>query len=347
MMKKAKVLWLLTLAVLGPHLAWGQAKVGTAGAQFLELGVSARAAAMGDAFVSLANDATALYYNPAGLTQLSGKQAVFSGVQLPADMQLGFVGFVLPVAKLGGQMGVSVYGLNSGDIEETDYGHPSGTGRTFGVFDLAVALSYARSLTDHFSMGVTAKFIQESFNGVGFRITPSGGQESIDEHSRGWAADVGTLYDTGFRGFRIAMSITNFGPDLKLSSNEFPGEAFKRQAYALPINFKFGTAINVVELPNNRVTLALEGSHPSDNLEKFQGGVEYAWHDILALRAGARARSNVTSEQKSIDAFDRLTFTFGGGVQVPLGQYRLQADYAFQDFGVLDNIHRLSVILSF
>jgi hypothetical protein len=67
---RVRILWMPLLLLL-PGLLYGQAKVGTAGAQFLELGVSARAVAMGEAFVAVANDATAVYYNPAGLTQCS------------------------------------------------------------------------------------------------------------------------------------------------------------------------------------------------------------------------------------------------------------------------------------
>lgn len=340
---KRITLWLMVLFLFSGsgQLAWGQAKVGTAGVQFLEVGVSARAVAMGDAFIGVADDATALYYNPAGLTQLVGRQAALSYIALPADIQYSFAGVVLPLQRFGGMIGFAGYGLDAGDIPETDYGHPTGTTRTFGVFNGAFGATYARSLTDHFSVGFTVKFITEGYQ---------------EERSLGWGADVGTIYDTGFRNFKIAMVISNFGPDLKLSSNEFPEGKSLRRPYPLPINFKFGAAITAIESGKNRVVVAAEGSHPSDNVEKYQAGVEYNLNDLLMLRGGVRARSNyktgvvgIPGQQgitgSSPDDFGNFTFTVGGGVQVPVGNWKVRADYAFQDYGYLDQVHRVTLNL--
>ena len=70
------VLGLFAAALLVPGLAWSQAKVGTTGYQFLEIGASSRAVGMGDAFVALVDDASAVYYNPAGLTGLDGPEVI-------------------------------------------------------------------------------------------------------------------------------------------------------------------------------------------------------------------------------------------------------------------------------
>lgn len=296
-----------------PSMTAAQAKVGTTGAQFLELGVSARAMGMAEAFTAVANDISAVYYNPAGLTSLLGKEVMTTYISLPADVNYGFIGMGVPLEAVGGVVGVGIYGLSSGKMIERTYqqGTYEGTGREFTAQDMAISLGYGRYLTDRFSIGLNVKYVGEYFH---------------DYTANGWSADVGTNYDTGFRGFKIAMVITNFGPDLK----------FIDKAYPLPINFRFGASINVIENQNHLMTIAAEGSHPSDNLEKYNAGLEYTFNDRFILRAGSRFN------------YDEDGLTFGGGVRLPFGEEKeLRVDYAFQDYGILTEVHRFSMSISF
>lgn len=305
---------LLCIAVVGiPQSSYGQAKVGTTGAQFLELEVSARAMGMGGAFTAVADDISAVYYNPAGLTAIFGREVAFTYVSLPAQIGYGFGAIGFPLESIGGYLGISTYALTSGElIERTiERGDIGGTGRIFAYNDFAIGVSYGRYLTDRFSVGFTVKFIRESTH---------------DVSTNGWAADVGTSYDTGYRGFKLGMVITNFGPDLK----------FIKNAYPLPINFRFGGAINVIEGADHLLTFAAEGSHPSDNLEKFNGGLEYVYLERFALRGGGRVN------------YDLDGFTAGAGLKLPFGEEReIRFDYAFQEFGILTEIHRFTMILAF
>jgi len=298
-------------------LVFGQAKVGTTGAQFLELGVSARAMAMGEAFTSVVDDISAVYYNPAALTTLFGREATFTYISLPADVGYGFGAIGFPLESIGGVIGIGAYGLTSGDIIETTYEQGvvspalAGTGRTFAWNNFALGLSYGRYLTDRFSIGFSVKYV---------------GEFAHNYSSNGWAADVGTIYDTGFRGFKIGMAITNFGPDMRFVNVNYP----------LPINFKFGASINVIEQVDHYVTLAAEGWHPSDNLEKYNVGLEYVFKDRFALRGGGRFNYDVDG------------FTAGGGVRLPFNEEQeIRVDYAFQDFGILTQVHRFSLTFAF
>jgi len=303
-----------------PQHVEAQAKVGTTGAQFLELGVSARAMGMAEAFVATADDISAIYYNPAGLTALLGKEFMFTRVDMPADISYNFLGIGMPLESVGGVLGLGIYSLNSGEMIVRTYGngvdgYPNesvqGTGQTFNWTDMAVSVAYGRYLTDRFSLGFSVKYIREEVH----ELTASG-----------WAADVGTNYDTGYRGFKLAMAITNFGPDMTFIDKPSP----------LPINFRFGGSFNVVEGVDHLITLAAEGTHPSDNLEKYNAGVEYIFKERFSLRAGSRFN------------YDSDGVTAGGGMRLPFGEDgELRIDYAYQDFGILTEVHRFTISMAF
>jgi hypothetical protein len=314
MKRKDRLLVLIAVAVVLlalPQVSFGQAKVATAGAKFLDIGVSARAMGMAEAYSAIANDVSAIYYNPAGLTQLYSREAMFTHIDYPADINYEFAAVAFPVEALSGVVGFGFYNLRSGDIPVTTYAFPAGTGETFQANEYAVSASFARSLTDHFSLGVTLKFIGEYYD---------------DESALGWATDVGTLYDTGYRGFKIAMSIVNFGADMKMIQD----------AYPLPISFKFGSAINVIDSPDHLATFSLEGAHPSDNLEQYQGGLEYWWMDRFSGRVGYRFN------------YDSEGFTVGGGLKWPLGETsEIRVDYGYQDYKYLREVHRFTLTMAF
>jgi long-subunit fatty acid transport protein len=304
------------VVLLMPSLVFSQAKVGTTGVNFLELGVSARAMGMAEAFVASATDASAVYYNPAGLTYVYGRQAMFTHIDMPAGINYEFFGLAYPTESVGGVVGVGIYALNTGDILRTDYYYPygidqAGNEQYFSAGDLAIGLSYGRFLTDKFSLGLTVKYIQENLE---------------TEKAVGWGADVGTCYNSGYRNFKIGMVISNFGPDMKFIEKEFP----------LPINFKFGGSIDMLESEDHLMMVAAEGSHPSDNLEKYNIGLEYWFQDRFSLRVGQRFN------------YDSDGFTAGGGLMLPIGEeIDLSVDYAYQDFGFLEQVHRFSIAMAF
>jgi hypothetical protein len=320
-MKKILLILPLAAVLLIPSIGYGQAKVGTAGAQFLEIGVSARAIGMGEAFLGVADDASVLYYNPAGLSLLTQKEAMFTHIDYPAEINYEFAGLVLPAPQFAGTFGISFYMLGMDDMAVTGYnsrtGTFGGTGQTFTAKDYALGFSYGAGLTDRFSLGLTVKYVAEYIE---------------EESAVGWAADIGTYYDTGFRNFKICMALTNFGPDMK----------FIEEPYPLPIDFKFGTSIDVVNSASSQLTFAAQGSHPSDNLEKYNFGLEYWYNSMFAVRVGKKFNYDYYDES---DTFGGMTY--GAGARLMISGWQLALDYAYQDLGWLDSVNRFSLGLKF
>lgn len=312
-MKKYVLFFPLALLFLCPSLSFGQAKVGTAGAKFLQIGVSARAIGMGEAFLGVSDDASDLYYNPGALSLLTQKEVVFTHVAYPAGIQYEFVGFVMPTPALAGTFGLAFYDLHMDDIPVTDYSFPRGNGQTFTSQDMAIGLSYSAGLTDRFSVGFTGKYIQQLLHTY---------------KASGWGMDLGTYYDTGFRNFKICMVFANFGPDLTFISDSYP----------LPTDFRFGTAIDVIQSESSRLTAAVQVSHPNDNLEKYNFGLEYWLSDKYSVRVGKKFNYDY-NQNNDFGA----GITFGAGLRIPISTYRLSLDYAYQDLGYLDTVNRFSI----
>ena len=199
-------IFLATVACLWTVPSDATTNVGTAGAQFLKIGPGARVDSLGGAFGGLANDATTIYWNPAGLSQL--KQTSFSDTHTIwlADIRYNYLAFATPVEKVG-TLGASVTFLNVPDTEITTLAKPDGTGLWYSAWDAAVSVAYSRQLYEkesgvNLSFGVNAKYIHQQIH---------------RESATGVAVDVGTLYHTGWRSLRIGMCFSNFGPEMRFS----------------------------------------------------------------------------------------------------------------------------------
>ena len=125
-------------------------------AQREQIFVGTRPNSLGEAFVAVADDGHAVYWNPAGIAFLEGTAAGFTHTMLYADMSLEDVAVAMPA--MDGVMAVSALAFLSGDIEETTEEMPDGTGETYTANAFSLTLSYARLMTDKFSAGVSFRF---------------------------------------------------------------------------------------------------------------------------------------------------------------------------------------------
>lgn len=335
-------IWIIALMV--PVSAYSQitgdvSKVGTVAASFLEIEVGSRAIGMGGAYVAVVDDATAVYWNPAGLARISKSEAVLVHTNWLVDTSFDFVAIAFPVGNRG-IFGASITSLSTDDMEVRTVLLPEGTGERFSTSDLSAGLSYALNLTDRFSLGVTAKYISQKI----WHMSASG-----------FAMDIGTLFKTNFNGMTIGMSISNFGTSMRLQGNDifvnydeapnFGGSndripAFKQtENYSLPLLLRVGVAMDIVNTESNVVTVALNAAHPNDNTESVSMGVEYAIGDVVALRVGYK-NSFLRDSEEGITAGVGTKLVLAGGVAFAV-------DYAYQDFGRFNNTQMFSLALKF
>jgi len=298
----------------------GDQRAGISTAQFLKIGVGGRAAALGEAFVAISDDASALYWNPAGLAQFKKNQVIFSHNIWVVDINHDFLGVVYHLDN-DNTLGASLTAVTMDDMPVTTEFAPFGTGEYFGFSDIALSLSYARKMTDQFSFGGTVKYIEETLDKL---------------KMRGVMLDLGTYYRTGLGSTRFAVTVSNFGAELApdgdvvLIGNRTNSEW---QSFAPPTIFRIGFALEPFENEEHRLTTSIQLNHPNDNSENVVVGAEYAWQKMLFLRAGYKF--NV----------DEQNYSFGVGFHTPISIAEFTLDYAFTNFQRLGSAHRFSIIL--
>lgn len=342
---------LIFLLVLSASVTFAQYKGGTTAAQFLKIGMGSRATAMGDAYVAMSNDASGLYWNPSGISRADGAQIMFSNTGWIADVNINYFGVIVPLYGLG-TVGAAITSLTMGDMAVRTPDEPDGTGEQFSASDMAMQLSFARNLTDRFSIGFNFKYIQQQV----WHMSASTA-----------AMDVGTLFRTQFNDMRLGMSISNYGgtmtmtgrdalirhdPDENAEGNndQIPGN-IGMEAWDLPLIFRVGVAMDVLEMGVSKLTLAADALHPNDNYESINLGAEFNILDRYFLRAGWKSpfvETNTSLESTNLERREEGV-TFGAGIDIPVpgGGPGLKFDYAYADFNRLGEVQRFTLNLTF
>lgn len=284
-------------------------KVGTFDGQFLKIGVGARASGMGGAFVAVADDATALYYNAAGIARIDGDRSelTLNHATWPAELSFDQVGYVFHFKKIPGAFGLSARALTMTPMEETTAYQPNGTGRTFDAGMMAFGFTYARSFTDKFSAGATVNLVHE-------------GLAELSEQAVTF--DLGTLYDVGTAGMKIGMAIQNIGSQIQF---------IEREA-RIPGIFRVGTSATLLSSSDNKLIGSFEFSHPPDNSERMNVGAEYGYRKYLFMRGGY----NINHDTEAMAA--------GVGFHFPVSSAGMaDVDYAYTDMQDLGAAHRFTL----
>lgn len=314
-------------------------KVGTTAAKFLSIPVGARALGIGGAFVGIANDASAMYWNPGGLAGLSQSEAVFSHTTWIADIGFSYVGVAIPLREWG-VVGVNITAMTMDEMERTTEDFPEGTGQTFTAGSFAVGVTYAKKLTDWFYLGGNVKYINEHI---------------WNSNATGLAIDLGTMFFTPFTGLKFGAGISNFGQKLKMSGDDLLTQkdispiqgnnpninaSLSTDPFDLPLRLRIGVAYDVLASEDQHFTLAVDAAHPNDNSESIDVGGEYSlFKNTVAIRGGYKALGARDSEEE---------YTVGAGLRYDLAaSLATRVDYAYQQFGRLGSIHTFSISIVF
>ncbi len=330
-MKSIKYFVLLGIMISGLG-AQTFTKVATAGAKFLNIGLSPRAMGMGEAYVAVANDPSAVFWNPAGPANIKG-DAVFIGYTnwIP-NMVTPAVAYTKDIGLMG-KITAVISGTNIGGMKEAviddDPNTPELTGNEFAYSAGQVGVGYARYYTDKFAAGVVAKLVFERYGSY--------------TSASSFAIDAGTYFWTGYKTLRIAMTLQNLGADMKphgtylqtvMQGSDLVQLEYDYRSYPLPMAFKIGAAMEAIDRPDMRLTLSVEALHPTDNSETVSLGAEFAYNNMIYLRTGYRF-ADPTS----------YVCGLGAGVGVKLG--KLDVDYSFSDMGYLPDVHRIGISYNF
>ena len=262
-------------------------KVGSSAFKFLNIQTDAHGAALGG-LAAQASGANALFWNPAGIAGSEGMGVSAGMTQWLVETQVMNAGVVMPM--MGGTVGLSLVSVDYGDIMKSGWGEESGqfifqpNQGSFAATDMSLQASYGKSLSDKFSLGATAKMISQKIDDV-----------SIS----GLAFDIGTQFNTGYRGISMGAVVSNFGPDVDsqapedASYEEFPG-------MSLPMTFSFGVVGEAIPGLNAGLNVLKQ----ADMAQEFIFNGEYS----VAGLASVRSSYNISNEQQP------MSFGFGLGM---------------------------------
>jgi len=288
-------------------------EVGTRAFNFLKIEVTARPVSMGGAFTGLADDESALYYNPAGVATLQGKRYILAYQNNVFDMQSGFVGYIHPLGE-NSKASIYINYLNYGELIRTDgFGEELGT---FGGSDLLLGLGYARNLDNDLQVGGTFKIIYSK----------------IDVYSaHGIALDLGVRKSINYGRASVGIMIQNLGVQMSNFSNSDDKDP-------MPLRFRIGGAVLPRDLP---VRLAGDVVVPTDNDTYLAIGLEVMEIKPLYLRFGW---SSFGSNYKTGSSGDDISgFTAGFGVEYN----NMFFSYAITPQAELGTSHRITLSGSF
>ncbi|MFC1501529.1 PorV/PorQ family protein [Elusimicrobiota bacterium] len=271
-MKKIFTAIFLIPILLAPlNAAFSKDDAGTSAAPFLKLGAGARAAAMGDAYVAVVNNADGVYWNPAALYDI--EEFSFSAMHAVwfEDIYYDWISYARNITF--GTIGIGAQYLSYGTMKKTD-----STGAEISDFspsDLAITLSYANYIFG-IPMGISAKYVSLT----------------IEDSATAFAMDIGTKLSSEYNEFAFGFVIQNIGTKVKFINEEDP----------LPLNIKTGIAYRA----SSTLLFSLDANAPIDNEPNAGIGIEYSkeinFDTYTAIRAGYNTKTKDISGLQGFSA---------------------------------------------
>lgn len=297
---------MLTAAAISKNV---NKNAGTSAFPFLKIDISARAVAMGGAFTGLANDESALYYNPAGIAQFEEKRFIATYHNYFADMQSGFLGFIKPLSIDKSYLGIYVSYLNYGNFTETDM-----SGNTLGDFsggDLVLAGTIAIRQNYSWRVGATTKLIYEKVQ---------------DYSATGIAFDFGAKYTSDREYYAAGIMIQNLG---------FQLAGLGEEKDKLPLTVRGGISARLKGIP---LLLATDVIMPIDNDMSLAIGGEFRPVERFQARMGWNTFGSNYQTANSDDGWAGLGLGFGLDITDDIN-----LSYSFTPAAELGESHRITI----
>jgi hypothetical protein len=331
--------------VLTPTKNEDVSRVATRGANFLNIGVGARPLALSGAYTASASDLSAMYWNVAGLGDVTSPSGFASYEKMYGNSGVTntFAGAALPA--FGGVFGMSFTSFSSGDIDRTSEAWPEGGDPTFGTTvtwsATSIGLHYARPLTDRLVVGTTIKRADE---GIEFA------------HATYYGADFGIRFRSGLAGSTLGVSVSNLG-----TSSSIDGPAVRRRVprrvdpqfptgrpidvqltteqLQLPTMLRIGVQTDVIGTSEalrpgvgpHRLSIFTDVTDGIDTKIMPAVAAEYGFRDRVFFRGGMRYRNEnrVTGGEMSA--------TYGVGIKMPVAGRHFLLDYGYRRMGDLND----------
>jgi len=268
---------------------------------------------MGGAEVALADGASSLGYNAAGILSVQDMGFSATYTSLYANISHSYGSLVKNIPGLGA-FGISFIMLTTDDIVETTPQAPEGTGRTFRASEYAFSFAYARQVTEQFRVGVNGKYIQS------YLFNTELGASSF-------AVDIGTLYDIPILRSHLGVSLTNIGKDM----------TYINELYSLPTALRFGVLVDLYKDPTdqNQFVGVFQITRPNDADEEYNIGTEYMFNNVIALRAGYKF------------GYDQENLTAGFGIRLNSLGINSMLDYGYNNYQYLPGTHTFTFEFQF
>lgn len=237
----------------------GSANPANTGLSFLKIGAGSRAVAMGEAYTAVANDASAAYWNPAGLVALNRTEMLFTHNKWIQDITNEFATLAIRSGKNGFGISVMVNTIPGIERRVIPSNEPLDV---LTAHDVMLGFSYARKLTEHIHIGATLKYLY---------------QKIYIEETSGFACDFGMQYDTPLQGVRAGLALQNFGAMSK----------FREEAVRLPRTVRLGVAYQLpVQVMNWDLLLAVDWMKILQSTSHLNFGLESKFTKYFAIRFG-------------------------------------------------------------
>lgn len=343
MSARIATLWLALQLAAGPPARAFTGNTGGSTAQFLRIGAGARALGMGEAYGPVAEGPDAVYWNPAGLAQLSRPEASYSHIEMLRYFHHEHAAYAHPVPRLGGTAAVSLTLFYQDSLDLV-----TNTNQTIGSFSShseAFTFAYARDFAVGADMLTRNRRDFQDLWRVRYAELPLQFEDELWQGSLMAGAALKVVRETIYRHSAVAVAVDG---GVLFRHEDLPGAAlsfsfrnvgsrprFVRKAESLPAEIDFGAAYDL-RLGDHRLVTALVAAVPYHGDPVGKLGVEYS------VRVGDDYGAAVRAGYKSLTAADLgpLTGLTGG---VGLRIRRMTFDVGFQPMAVLGEVFRGTV----